>query len=580
MKSLIFILLCAQAWSAPLCKMIKQTHNLTLQKCDSLSLLWLKGTPVERARAHGELLGQELTLDNLNLFLALPLRGLQKETLKYKLLDTVLNWAVRWAGSDAPVSYFEETQAMAIAAHQTPLSLRRAIWLPDFGAYSWALLSGQGKNLSPQGCTSAVYSPSSGAFIQGRNLDFPGSPAFDKNLLLVVHIPEKGSRELKHVAIGTHGLQFSGITGFNEAGITFAVHQNYTRSLSLKGVPMPYIGELVLRQAKNLDEAVDIIKKNPPGPLWTFVLSDLKTSEALTVEVSNNNFKVRKKSRPLFAQTNHLMASSEKELSLVDAGTRFNSPFRMQKALDLMKIWRKPEAKKMAELLAWQKDRMNFSPIMDILKVLTIQSVIYEKENKNSPIKFYVTLDNSPAPTGRWGQFDYNSFFTKPSMTDSDFKIFDFLKTEPSIRDLQKKWSAVYSSQIVQNFKKALELITPLVQSPDSYLAKSVLELKLERPLDSLVSSQKGLKQSLVSTPQLVTQGLQWMKIISLYHLKKMVLVKNEALSLKNQGILDPELAIQVQSLLENRTPSEASLEPDFDFFGGYLLGMPSRPKD
>ncbi len=244
------------------CTTLKKTAGMTFQKCDSLGLLWLTGSPTERARAHGQLLGKEMTLDNLNLFVALSVRGIQKETLKFFFVDQLLNLLVRWGTSSAPDSFHEEIQAMAEAAGIDPVRLKRALLLPDIAAFSWALLSKQGKNLPSHGCTSAIFSSESGDFIQGRNLDFPGSPSYDENPLLVIHRPEAGSKELKHVSIGTHGLQFSGITGFNEAGITFAVHQNYTRLLSFKGVPMPFVGELVLRSARSLDDAIEIIKSN------------------------------------------------------------------------------------------------------------------------------------------------------------------------------------------------------------------------------------------------------------------------------------------------------------------------------
>ena len=40
-----------------------------------------------------------------------------------------------------------------------------------------------------------------------------------------MHLPPSGSSEAKHIAIGAEGLPVSSITGVNEAGITFAVHQ-------------------------------------------------------------------------------------------------------------------------------------------------------------------------------------------------------------------------------------------------------------------------------------------------------------------------------------------------------------------
>ena len=511
------------------CVIQKKTENVTLQKCDNLSILWLKGTPTERAQAHGELIGKEFTEENLKLFLELSVRGLDKNSFKFTLIDKALNYLVKWAASNAPDSYFKETEAMAIAAGQDPLKLRRALLLPDISAFSWALLSKQGKNLPSQGCTSAVYTNNTDEFVQGRNLDFPGSPSYDQNPLLVVHTPEAGSKELKHVSIGTQGLQFSGITGFNEAGITFAVHQNYTRLLSIKGVPMPYVGELVLRSAHNLQEAVEIIKSNRPGPLWTFILSDLNTKESMTVEVSNTHFNIRKKDGPLFAQTNHLFGELKKELTLMDAGTVENSEFRFQKALKEMQTWKTGNAEEMAKLLAWQKNTQSFSPVSDVMKSLTIQSVIYEKTIKEKTYNFYVTMDSAPAPTGRWLKFNFDDFFNKSTFTNSDVQVFNFIQLPSTIRANQKKWTEIYSYEIMRHYPEVIERLSPLAASPDAFLALSAMYGKTSNSTQALISAKKGLALVNQDTPVLISQGLKWMQIVSLWNLDNEELVLSEA---------------------------------------------------
>lgn len=560
------------------CLTVKQTDRLLLQKCDNLDVLWLKGTPVERARAHGSLLGKELTLDNLNLFVELSVRGMDKSSLKFKLADPGLNLLTRWAGSKAPQSYHDEVDAMAIAAGISAVKLKRAILLPDIGAFSWAALSKEGKNLPVQGCTSAVYTNEKGRFIQGRNLDFPGTPSYDNNPLLVIHKPAPDSGELQHVSIGTHGLQFSGIHGFNEAGISFAVHQNYTRLISIKGVPMPYIGELVLRTAKNLDEAVEIIKKNRPGPLWTFVISDFKTDEVLTVEVSNTHFKVRRKTDPTFSQSNFIVSDLFPELALMDAGTYHNSKFRFDKALETMKSWQNPKAENMANFLGWQKSRTLFSPISDVLKSHTIQSIVYERLTKNSPMKFYVTIDPSPAPTGRWAEFNIDSFWRKTAVHSTDIKIHDFIKLPLDQRKLQREWTEVYALDIMTNYPAVIQRLIPRASSADAYLALSALQLKTNQPKESLVSAQKGLSLATVETHPLIKQGLEWNQIASLWQMDKKNLVINYALALNNKGIIDPAIQKEVRKILKKDSPSKPSLHPGFDFFGGALQGMPSRP--
>ncbi len=589
MRSLNLVFLCSLFFQfistsvfAGQCETIKKTPYATLQACDKLKILWLKGTPVERARAHGELLGRELTVENLNLFYSLSTRGIDPDSIQFKLVDWLLNRLIQWSTKDTAASYDEEIFAMAKSANLHPIKLKRAFALPDLAAFSWALLSRQGKSLPTQGCTSAIYSnASTGQFLQGRNLDFPGSPAFDQNPLLVVHLPSPGSPELKHVSVGSAGVQFSGITGFNEAGLTFSVHQNYTRLLSFKGVPMPYIGELVLRSARSLDEAIAIIKKNRPGPLWTFVISDIKTGQALSVDVSNTHLNIRFKKDDFFIQTNHLEDNLKKELSLMDSGTRQNSLFRYQKVLEDMKLWKNPKALNMAQTLAWQKNSQIFSPVSDLMKYFTIQAVIFEKSKRNLLKNFYVTMDSAPTPAGRWAKFRMEDFFQKSGSQNLEFQTLNFLQTSSSLRLRQQQWVRVYELEILRQYKEAVRLLEPLAHNPDSFLALSALQNKLTRPLDTLVSAQRGLQLAQTAiTPELITQGLYWMEIVALIHLKKNDLVLNKAFSLSNLELVDPVLKIQVQKILKKQNPSSSSLSPGFDFFGGYLQGMPSRPSD
>ncbi len=563
------------------CKTIKASENLILQKCENLNVLFLRGTPLERARAHGSLLGKEFTFDNLNLFVALSVRGIPPGSIKFELIDTIMNGLTWWAASSAPKEYHEETEAMAKAAGVSALQLKRALLLPDLAAYSWALLSRQGKNLVQQGCTSAIFTDDNGRFLQGRNLDFPGSPSYDHNPLLVVHHPEEGSKELKHVSIGTHGLHFSGITGFNEAGITFSVHQNYTRLLSLKGVPMPFVGELVLRSAKNLEEAIKIVKENMPGPLWSFVISDLKTSEAMTIEISNSHFNIRRKTDKLYAQTNHLGPEFRKELTLMEAGTAQNSPFRFKKAVDEMRSWQNPEASQMAKLLGWQNDRSIFSPVSDVMKFLTIQSVIFEKATRSSKFKFYVTQDASPAPTGSWLEFEMTDFWNMGSSLILNPKLHDFHNLAAELRLEQQRWAEVYSHEILREYDLVIQKLEPLAKSPDAFLALAAMQIKASRPLDALTTAQNGLKAVNSLTPLLISQGLQWMEIVALWHLEKKDMVLSRALSFSNSNqIIDPVVKVQVKKILDSQSPTDSSLSPGFDFFGGYLQGMPSRPTD
>ncbi len=561
-------------------KTLSQDNTHCLQKIEQLHVLRLYGKPQQRARTHGELISKGfLSRGNLELFNALLTRGLTPGSLRYRLTDQFLNSLTQWVLKAAPDDYKLETKVMAEALKVSPLRLRRALLLPDIASYSWALLSKQGKNLPPTvGCTSAVYTDSQGRFLYGRNLDFPGSPAYDRNPLLIIHQPDSSSSELQHASVGTHGLQFSGITGFNEAGLTFCVHQNYTRLLSIRGVPMPFVGEQVLRYARNLKEALQIIRENRPGPLWSFVVTDTHKGHAMVVDVSNTQLKVRYKESSPFIQTNHLLDSTLRQnSSLLEAGTASNSAFRFQKAQETLKSWGTPEPHDMAQLLSWQKSRKFFSSISDVQKSLTIQSVMFQKDDLKGIFNFYVTIDSAPAPSGRWLKIPIQKIWTHKPIDQSELEIHQFTKLTSEERKRQLQWADLYADESMRNYSEVVKKLAPLANSPDSFLALSSMQLKNKQLPDSLSSAQCGLQICTNETQPLIHQGLLWMEIVGYWHLKKRKEVTLKTQAFLKLSVQDPELLKQAQRVLKKKRPSTASLSPGFDFFGGYLQGMPSR---
>ena len=148
---------------------------------------------------------------------------------------------------------------------------------------------------------------------------------------MIVTAPPAESGELRHAVFGADGLLFGGITGVNEAGIAFAVQQNYSRDGGLFGVPMTFIGELVLRKARSLSEAETLLRELRPAALWTFVVADLKSGETMAVESSSRHFASRRMENGKFVQTNHLMHEETRPDEFLSVGTKTNSIYRMAK---------------------------------------------------------------------------------------------------------------------------------------------------------------------------------------------------------------------------------------------------------
>ena len=62
------------------------------------------------------------------------------------------------------------------------------------------------------------------------------------------------------------------------------MHLNFTRAIGFFNTPITVIASEIANKAKNLSEAIDILRKNRPTSGWTFVIADAKAKEAAIVE--------------------------------------------------------------------------------------------------------------------------------------------------------------------------------------------------------------------------------------------------------------------------------------------------------
>jgi hypothetical protein len=73
----------------------------------------------------------------------------------------------------------------------------------------------------------------------------------------------------------------------NEAGLTLTVHQHmFTDRVRLGGTPIGIAGDLVMRHAKDLDDAERILASHTPIGCWTYVVTDGKSRQVLCHEES------------------------------------------------------------------------------------------------------------------------------------------------------------------------------------------------------------------------------------------------------------------------------------------------------
>jgi hypothetical protein len=135
------------------------------------------------------------------------------------------------------------------------------------------------------GCTSALAwgsATADGRLLHARNFDYHGVRCWPATAAVIFFEPDDGQR---FVAVTAAGVPTGGITAMNESGLTLTVHQHmFTDRAALGGVPVGAVGDRVMRNARNLDEAEEILDAHPPIGCWTYLVADGNERELLCHE--------------------------------------------------------------------------------------------------------------------------------------------------------------------------------------------------------------------------------------------------------------------------------------------------------
>lgn len=188
------------------------------------------------------------------------------------------------------------------------------------------------KNMK-RGCTGFVASKdytNNERHLHGRNFDTGFLGVFEKYPVILRHTPSYG---VTYMGMSTAGLHYSGgISGMNEAGISISTHELrttnyrtlYPLQLDLKpfngklfkrkqALTAPYLANKILKEAKSIDEAQWLVKKYGSFGAWSFLVSDAKTGEAASIEISGDVVRVAKRVKGHMGQTNHFIHSDTKK---------------------------------------------------------------------------------------------------------------------------------------------------------------------------------------------------------------------------------------------------------------------------
>ncbi len=185
------------------------------------------------------------------------------------------------------------------------------------------------------GCTGVAASgdiTKSGNLIHGRNFDTGLLSYFEKHPTMIIHHPKNG---VPYVGMAGAGIHYAGgISGFNKAGLVASLHELQTTGYKLSYPKKqssvrrggrhhnngktadiaPFLLNRVLMQARTLDEGIAILKKYGSFGAWTVFLSDAKTGETASIEISGKRVVVaRRTKKTSMAQSNHFISKITKK---------------------------------------------------------------------------------------------------------------------------------------------------------------------------------------------------------------------------------------------------------------------------
>lgn len=249
------------------------------------------------------------------------------------------------------------------------------------------------------GCTSAIAwgdATQDGKLLHARNFDYHGVSCWPRDAAVVFHEPDQGQR---YVSIASAGVGLGGITAMNEAGLSLTVHQHmFTDRAMLGGTPIGIVGDVIMREAKSLDDAEAILASNEPIGCWTYLVTDGRRKQVLCWEENPERHVAIKPAttRSTFGYANVYLDPElgETEVNLYGSYWRHNAA-RHRKANQLLEERRGTlDPQSIAEILADPgHDACRISEAISM--VMTVGSVVFRPEDG------VVWVGTGEAPTSR-----------------------------------------------------------------------------------------------------------------------------------------------------------------------------------
>lgn len=464
--------------------MLKQIEKTgSIKKYHGIISLRLVGSPYDIGFQHGKLLKEQIK-DGIYKYFSEQIAKLVKNDKRFRA-DPINKVVVKFLKSKAqkfvhriPEEIKQEIKGISEGAEIDYKSALEIYVFPEVMSY---LISKSYKEnysfktylsgASLMGCTSILAygdATNDNTLLHGRNLDSIGIGYWDK-YTTVFHVePNDG---FKYVSVGSAGMAGAVISGMNEKGITYALHQNYTKEIDENNMPILALGTMILKHADTLSKAQEIIKSAKTVNGWSVVVSDSKIKDGFIAEMCASKIYFRSSDRDLLVCTNSYLSPElyDKEI-IISPLLNISSNIRYQRAIQL--AGKSYYNIKPQDIAQWLGDRYDLSSEKEkifgytISQNNTVGSVIFSPDRKT----LWVANGDTPTCNNEYIPFhlDYDIEISESfKLKAYEFENKDFKQVMRNVIEAHKyneKTDYKKSEEIIMDSIKLLDKQEPVLQ--------------------------------------------------------------------------------------------------------------------
>jgi isopenicillin-N N-acyltransferase like protein len=330
------------------------------------------------------------------------------------------------------------------------------------------------QNMAMVGCTSFgtwnTMSADSNLII-GRNFDFYVGDKFAEEKIVMFYKPDKGYRFMTVTWGGMIGV----VSGMNMEGITVTLNAAKSTIPSGSATPVSLLARQVLQYARNIEEAVAIIRKGKTFVSESFMIGSRSDNKAVIVEKTPGSCDVYTTSNDHIICTNHYQSAqlrNQKEnLEQMDQSA---SVYRSQHLSDLLKgIHNTPEktASILRDQVGMKGKFIGYGNEKAINQLICHHSVIFE------PGANRVWVSTAPWQLGAYVAYDLADIFAMNGLK-SDMEVADSIRTIAPDTFLKSNAYASFVKfrALKEKLRKQQNInVTELIQSNPEYYHTYVL---------------------------------------------------------------------------------------------------------